>query len=82
MSFNTRLADYTARIQQAEQAVTTSIMNGEQFLIVKIDHKDGPFTRFGIPLPSPQTAGTETQKLSYAQMKARVLVENHYGIKY
>jgi len=81
MSFNTRLADYTARTQQAVQAITTAIMSGEDFHAVEIDHKDGPFTRF-IPLPSPQTAGTETQKLSYAQMKARVLVENHYGIEY
>lgn len=81
MSFNTRLADYTARTQQAVKAITTAIMSGEDFHAVEIDHKDGPFTRF-IPLPSPQTAGTETQKLSYAQTKARVLVENHYGIEY
>lgn len=81
MSFNTRLADYTARTQQAVKAITTAIMNGEDFHAVKLEDKDGPFTRF-IPLPSPQTAGTETQKLSYAQTKARVLVENHYGIEY
>lgn len=81
MSFNTRIAAYTARTQRAVQAITTAIMNGEEFHAVEIDHEDGPFTRF-IPLPSPQTAGTETQKFSYAQMKARVLVENHYGIEY
>jgi len=81
MSFNTRIADYTARTQQAVQAITTAIMNGEEFHAVEIDHEDGPFTRF-IPLPSRQTSGTETQKMSYAKMKARVLVENHYGIKY
>jgi len=81
MSFNTRIANYTARTQQAVQAITTAIMNGEEFHAVEIEDNEGFFIRY-IPLPSPQTAGTETQKFSYAQMKARVLVENHYGIEY
>ena len=29
-----------------------------------------------LPLPSPQTAGTETQKHAYARMKAQEIVED------
>ena len=50
------------------------IVNGESFLKVETDNAQPDFY---FNLPSPQTAGTSTQRLAYAKQAAAKFLANH-----
>ena len=75
---NRKLITYLDAVEGYVNSITRDIMNGETHYPVAIEDDEGPFNRF-IPLPSPQRAGTETQKRDYARMKALELVEKIKG---
>ena len=72
---NRKLTAYLNAIEGYIHSIARAIRNGEENYILAMYDEEGPFTRL-IPLPSPQTAGTETQKHDYSLMKAREIVED------
>lgn len=72
---NSKIIAYTDAVEGYVDSVTRAILNNEVNYIIAMEDDEGPFNRF-IPLPSPQTAGTETQKRDYARMKAQEIVED------
>ncbi len=75
---NRKLTAYLDQVDYFVTDITRSIMNGEQHYPVACQDDEGPFNRFPA-LPSPQRAGTETQKREYARMKALEIVERIKG---
>ena len=75
---NRKLIAYLDQVDYFVTDITRDIMNGKTYYPVALEDDEGPFNRF-IPLPSPQRAGTETQKRDYAKMKALELVEQIKG---
>ncbi len=54
-----------------EHNISTAILRGDE-----IYHYQEGSEQFDINLPKGQTAGTETQKISYARSKAKEIVSN------
>lgn len=75
---NRKLTAYLDQVDYFVTDITSAIMNGEEFHAVELEDDEGFFVRY-IPLPSPQRAGTETQKRDYAKMKAYEIVETIKG---
>ena len=75
---NAKLTAYLDEVDYFITDITRDIMKGEAHYPICITDEEGLFHRF-IPLPSPQRAGTETQKRDYAKMKAREIVEEIKG---
>ena len=75
---NRKLTAYLDQVDCFVTDITRDIMNGKTHYPVALEDDEGTFNRF-IPLPSPQRAGTETQKRDYAKMKALELVERIKG---
>lgn len=71
---NRKLIAYLDQVEYFVTDITRSIMNGETHYPVAMVDDEGPFNRF-FRLPSPQKAGTETQKHDYAKMNARKIVD-------
>ena len=61
--------DVSVHFEDLERAIYTGIINNQQCIY---DCSD----KVHINIPSPQTAGTETQKTEYAKQAARQLVSN------
>lgn len=57
---------------QLEQALMNSILRNEDEYL----HQQGLTKSIVFMLPSPQTSGTETQKQTYARLKAKELIDN------
>jgi hypothetical protein len=72
---NRKLIAYLDAVEGYVNSIARDIRNNHVNYAVAMYDEDGPFTRL-IPLPSPQTAGTETQKRDYSLMKAREIVED------
>ena len=75
---NRKLIAYLDQVDYFVTDITRDIMKGESHYPVTLKDDEGLFNRF-ILLPSPQKAGTETQKLSYARHKAQEIVEEIKG---
>ena len=75
---NAKLTAYLNEVDHFVTDITRDIMKGESHYPVAIVDDEGLFHRF-IALPSPQKAGTETQKLTYARHKAQEIVEQIKG---
>lgn len=75
---NRKLTAYLDQVDYFVTDITRSIMKGESHYPVALEDDEGPFNRF-MALPSPQKAGTETQKLTYARHKAQEIVEEIKG---
>lgn len=75
---NKKLTAYLDQVDYFVTDITRDIMSGEEFYPITCEDEEGAFMRF-IPLPSPQRAGTETQKRDYAKMKAYEIVETIKG---
>jgi hypothetical protein len=69
----------TIRYQQAVEgyitSITRDILADKGFYPVALEDQDGPYMRF-LDLPTPQLCGTETQKYTYARLKAQEIVED------
>jgi len=72
---NRKLITYLDVVEGYINSVTRAILNDEGSYAVAMEDEEGPFTRF-IRIPSPQRAGTETQKRDYARMKAQEIVDD------
>jgi len=72
---NRKLTAYLDTVEGYTNSITRAILNSEVNYVIAMEDDEGPFNRF-IPLPTPQTAGTETQKQAYARMKAQEIVED------
>ncbi len=75
---NSKLNAYQDFVDYYVTDITRDIMKGESHYPIALKDDEGLFHRF-IPLPSPQKAGTETQKLTYARHKAQEIVEEIKG---
>lgn len=75
---NKKLNAYLDQVDYFVTDITRDIMSGEESYPVACVDEEGLFMRF-ITLPSPQRAGTETQKRDYAKMKAYEIVETIKG---
>ena len=75
---NRKLTAYLDQVDYFVTDITRNIMKGESHYPIALVDDEGPFNRF-MALPSPQKAGTETQKLSYARHKAQEIVEEIKG---
>ena len=70
----------TIRYQQVVEGYTTRVTNAilsgmAEYPIIMGVTSENPFLRL-IKLPSPQKCGTETQKRTYARLKAQEIVED------
>jgi hypothetical protein len=69
----------TIRYQQAVEgyitSVTNAILNDEKKYGIDMHGYEGPYLAY-IPIPEPQKCGTETQKYTYARLKAQEIVED------
>ena len=72
---NRKLIAYLDAVEGYVNSIARDIRNNHVNYAVAMYDEDGPFTRL-IPLPTPQTAWTETQKRDYSLMKAREIVED------
>jgi len=72
---NRKLIAYLDAVEGYVNSIARAIRNEEKGYTIAMYDEEGPFTRF-IQLPSPQRAGTETQKIDYSRMKAREIVED------
>ena len=72
---NRKLTAYLDAVEGYTNSITRAILDNHVNYPVAMYDDEGPFTRL-LPLPSPQTAGTETQKRAYARMKAQEIVED------
>jgi len=72
---NAKLIAYLDSVEGYTNSITRAILNNEVNYVIAMEDDEGPFNRF-IPLPSPQRAGTETQKRDYARMKAKEIVDD------
>jgi hypothetical protein len=72
---NRKLTAYLDAVEGYINSVTRAILNDEGSYPIAMEDDEGPYMRF-IRIPSPQTAGTETQKRDYARMKAQEIVED------
>jgi hypothetical protein len=72
---NRKLIAYLDAVEGYVNSIARAIRNNEVNYAIAMYDDEGPFTRL-IPLPTPQTAGTETQKIDYSRMKAREIVED------
>jgi hypothetical protein len=72
---NRKLIAYLDAVEGYVNSIARAIRNDEGLYAIAMYDEDGPFTRF-IRIPSPQTAGTETQKRDYSRIKAREIVED------
>jgi len=72
---NRKLITYLDVVEGYVNSVTNAILEDQGTYPVAMQDDEGPFTRF-IRIPSPQRAGTETQKRDYARMKAREIVDD------
>lgn len=74
---NRKLIAYLDAVEGYVNSIARAIRNGEEkYSISMYDYEDGCSYLKYIGLPSPQTAGTETQKRDYSLMKAREIVED------
>ena len=71
---NRKLIAYLDAVEGSVNSIDSAIRNNHVNYAVAMYDDEGPFTRL-IPLPTPQTAGTETQKRDYSLIKAREIVE-------
>lgn len=72
---NRKLIAYLDAVEGYVNSIARAIRDGEEYYVVAMYDEEGPFSRF-VGLPSPQRAGTETQKIDYSRMKAREIVED------
>lgn len=72
---NRKLTAYLDAVEGYTNSITRAILDNHVNYPVAMYDEEGAFTRL-LPLPSPQTAGTETQKQAYARMKAQEIVED------
>jgi hypothetical protein len=72
---NRKLIAYLDAVEGYVTSITRAILNDEGMYPIAMSDDEGPFNRF-IRIPSPQKAGTETQKQTYARMKAQEIVED------
>lgn len=75
---NRKLIAYLDAVEGYVNSITRAILNDEGMYALAMQDDEGPFNRF-LRIPSPQRAGTETQKRDYARMKALELVEQIKG---
>ena len=75
---NKKLTAYLDQVDYFVTDITRDIMSGEKTYPIAREDEEGLFMSF-ITLPSPQRAGTETQKRDYAKMKAYEIVETIKG---
>jgi len=75
---NRKLIAYLDAVEGYVNSITRAILNDEGMYALAMQDDEGPFNRF-LRLPSPQRAGTETQKRDYARMKALEIVEKIKG---
>jgi len=75
---NRKLTAYLDQVDYYVTDITRNIMKGESHYPIDLEDDEGLFIRYML-LPSPQKAGTETQKLSYARHKAQEIVEEIKG---
>ena len=75
---NRKLTAYLDQVDYFVTDITRDIMSGEESYPIACEDEEGAFMRL-ITLPSPQRAGTETQKRDYAKMKAYEIVETIKG---
>ena len=76
---NRKLTAYLDQVDYFVTDITHDIMDGKTYYPVACKDDEGEFLRSTILLPSPQRAGTETQKRDYAKMKALEIVERIKG---
>ena len=74
-----KLHEYNDRIAGYIDSISRAIMNGEPTYSLALEGDEGYYLRT-IKLPTPQRAGTETQKRDYARMKAQELIEEYKQI--
>jgi hypothetical protein len=72
---NRKLTAYLDAVEGYVNSITRAILNDEGMYALALYDDEGPYTRF-MRIPSPQTAGTETQKQAYARMKAQEIVDD------
>ena len=72
---NRKLIAYLDAVEGYVTSIARAIRNDEGSYPIAMEDDEGPYMRF-IRIPSPQTAGTETQKREYSLMKAREIVED------
>ena len=75
---NRKLTAYLDQVDYFVTDITRNIMKGETHYPIDLEDDEGFFIRYMV-LPSPQRAGTETQKRDYARMKALEIVETIKG---
>jgi len=75
---NSKLNAYRDLVDHYVTDIARDIMKGETHYPVVLEDDEGSFMRYMV-LPSPQKAGTETQKLTYARHKAQEIVEEIKG---
>ncbi len=74
-----RLHEYNDRIAGYVDSISRAIMSGEPTYSLALEDDEGYYLR-NIKLPTPQRAGTETQKRDYARMKAKEIIEEYKHI--
>lgn len=72
---NRKLIAYLDAVEGYVNSIAREIRNNHVNYAVAMYDEDGEWIRL-IPLPTPQCAGTETQKRDYSIMKAREIVED------
>jgi hypothetical protein len=72
---NRKLIAYLDAVEGYVNSVTNAILNDEGPYPVAMYDSEGSYMRF-VAIPSPQRAGTETQKHTYARIKAQEIVED------
>ena len=77
-AMNRKLIAYLDQVDYFVTDITRNIMKGETHYPIDLEDDEGFFIRYMV-LPSPQRAGTETQKRDYARMKALEIVETIKG---